>query len=40
MSRLPATNIRAIASAVWLRKGLEHLESLLSQDTFRLVQLT
>ena len=40
VSRLPATHVRAIASAVWLRRGEENLELLLSQDIFRLVQLT
>ena len=40
VAKLPATYIRAIASAVWLRKGQENLELLLSQDTFRSVQLS
>ena len=37
VAKLPATYIRAIASAVWLCKGQENLELLLSQDTFRSV---
>jgi len=35
VSKLPASHIRAIASAVWLRRGQENLELLLSQDIFR-----
>ena len=35
VSKLPAAHIRAIASAVWLRRGQDNLELHLSQDTFR-----
>jgi len=37
VSKLPAAHIRAIASAVWFRRGQKNLELHLSQDTFRCV---